>query len=94
MWVQSLVGKFKSFLPPLKEVLSENGVGSYSRYSGFLIVIAVIVWVSYLVIRNHAFPDMAGPTAFLAGGQAQYAANQVKLVVAAVKGDRPNVTQP
>lgn len=92
MWFQSLAEKFKSFLPPLKEVLSENGVGSYSRYSGFLIVVSVIVWVSYLIIRNHAFPDMAGPTAFLAGGQAQYAANQVKMIVAAGRGGSSDVS--
>lgn len=75
----------KAILPPLKEVLSEDGVGSYSRYTGFIIVLATLAWVTYLVIHNHAFPDMTGPTAFIAGGQSAYAANQAKHIVAAAK---------
>lgn len=94
--IKSVFSKVKSLSallpPPLREVLSENGIGSYSRYSGFLIIIATICWVSYLVIHNKAFPDMTGPTAFVAGGQAQYAANQIKLIVAASKGNTPTAT--
>lgn len=82
--------KLNSYLPPpLREVLSENGTGSYSRVSGMLIVVATISWVTYLVIHNHAMPDMGGPTAFIAGGQTQYAANQIKNVVAAAQGNNP-----
>lgn len=92
--VRNTLSKFKGFLPPLKEVLSENGVGSYSRYSGMIIVLATIAWVTYLVIHNHAMPDMAGPTAFVAGGQTQYAASQVKHVVAAVKGAQVGQATP
>lgn len=69
----------KFFPPPLREILSENGVGSYSRVSSFTIVVATIFWVTYLVIHNHAMPDMAGPTAFIAGGSgSQYGLNQIK----------------
>lgn len=75
----------KGFMPPLREVLSEDGIGSYSRYTGFLIVIFTLFWVTYLVFHNHAFPDMDGPTAFVAGGQSAYAANQVKRIAAAAK---------
>jgi hypothetical protein len=77
--------KLKSMLPPLKEVLSEDGIGSYSRYTGFIVVLATVGWVTFIVIHNHAFPDMAGPSSFMATGQAQYVANQVKRIAAAAK---------
>lgn len=79
------IKKFASVLPPLKEVLSEDGVGSYSRYSGFVVILATICWITFLVIKNHAFPDMAGPASFMASGQASYVANQAKRVTAALK---------
>src|SRR5271170_6782211 len=88
-------GKASNYLPPpLREVLSENGYGSYSRVSGMLVVLFTLGWVTYLVAHNHAFPDMSGPTAFLAGGQTQYAANQIKNVVSAAKGNNPTPTVP
>lgn len=82
------VGKLSKYLPPpIREVLSEpNGQGSYSRVSGMMTVIATICWVTYLVVHNHALPDMAGPAAFLGAGQAQYATNKI---VTVLKGD-PN----
>lgn len=84
--LKSLFAKAHNWLPPsLREVLSEDGVGSYSRFSGFFIIVATVCWVTFLVIKNHAFPDMTGATAFIAGGQAQYVANQAKRVVAAAK---------
>lgn len=87
--IMRVIGKVKGlqrFLPPsLREVLSEDGVGSYSRYSGFLVVCACILWVSFLVVKNHSIPDMGGVSTFLAAGQSQYAANQLKKVVAASK---------
>lgn len=78
----------RSILPPLKEVLSENGVGSYSRYTGFAIVMATIGWVSYLVIRTHALPDLSGPALFIASGQSSYGLNQMKHVAAAARAVR------
>lgn len=66
--------------PPLREILSEpDGTGSYSRTTGFLIVLFTLGWTTYLVIKNHAFPDMTGPTLFIGGGAgSQYAINQAK----------------
>lgn len=79
------ISKIKSTFPPLREVLSEDGVGSYSRVTGFVIIVSTLGWVTFLVIKNHAFPDMTGPTAFMAGGQTQYGLNQMKRIAAAVK---------
>ena len=92
--ISNLIAKGKSIFPPLKEVLSEDGVGSYSRYTGFLIVLATLAWITFLVVKNHAFPDMEGPTFFMAGGQAQYAINQAKRVMAAAKDNPTSANNP
>lgn len=97
--IKSIFSKVKSLEallpPPLREVLSENGVGSYSRYTGFLIVTFTLGWTTYLVLKNHAFPDMTGPTLFIGGGAGtQYAVNQIKNVAAAAKSGLPNNTTP
>ena len=76
----------KSFIQHCKEALSEDGVGSYSRYCGAACVSAAILWVSYLVFKNHALPDLGGVSTFIASGNAAYAANQAKKIAAAMKG--------
>ena len=79
------------FLPPsLREALSEDGVASYSRYSGFLVVSACVMWVSFLVVRNHTIPDVGGLAEIITAGNSAYVANQVKRVVAANKTGVPN----
>lgn len=97
--IKSVFSKVKSLEallpPPLREVLSENGVGSYSRYTGFLIIAFTLGWTTYLVIKNHAFPDMTGPTLFISGGAgSQYAINQIKNVAAAAKSGIANNNIP
>lgn len=63
----------------LKDSLSEpEGNASFSRISAGVIISAVIVWVSYLVFKTNAMPDLAGPTLFLTGGaSATYGINKV-----------------
>lgn len=99
--IKSIIGKVKSLQslmpPPLREILSEaDGTGSYSRTTGFMIVLATLGWTTYLVLHNHAFPDMTGPTLFIGGGAGtQYAANQIKNVAAALKtGVAPGTPAP
>jgi hypothetical protein len=78
-------------LPPLREVLSEDGIGSYSRYLGFWTAIFIFGWISYVVVHNHALPvDMTGPGTFLVAGQSAYAANQAKKVASALKPNTPS----
>lgn len=85
----------KVHFPPIREVLSEDGVGSYSRYLGFWTAVFVFGWVTYIVIHNHKLPeDMTGPTTFLVGGQSAYAANQAKKVAAAVAGTKSPAPTP
>jgi hypothetical protein len=99
--VKSIIGKVKSLQallpPPLREILSEaDGTGSYSRTVGFMIVVATLGWTTYLVLHNHAFPDMTGPTLFIGGGAGtSYGLNQMKNVAAAVKtGIAPGTPAP
>lgn len=87
MTLISRLANLKNFMPPLKEVLSENGVGSYSRYVGFLIVVSTIFWITYLVLHTKTLPDLVGPTLWVTGAAGgHYAINQGKSVVAAWKG--------
>lgn len=49
----------------LKSVFSEEGEGSYSRCASGALVLATIVWVSHVVLKTHALPDLTGPSAFI-----------------------------
>ena len=83
------IGKFarESFSEP-------SGAGSFSRVSGAAIISSVIFWVTYLVLKNHALPDLAGPTLFLTGGtSATYGTNKVSTAISGrVKDSTTTVT--
>jgi hypothetical protein len=67
-----------------REALTENGKGSYSRLTGSAIVFFTLGWITYLVIRNKALPDLGGASLFISvGAGTHYAINQV---TAAIKG--------
>lgn len=85
MSITDIFKKATQILPPLKEVLSENGVGSYARYSGFIITLSTIAWVTFLVAKNHALPDLEGPSLFIAAGQGSYGLGQIKHVAEAAR---------
>lgn len=46
---------------------------------------AVILWVSYLVLKNHTLPDLAGPAYLLGGSGAMNVAHKMEDIIAAVK---------
>jgi len=73
--------------PPLREILSEaDGSGSYSRTTGFMIIVTVLTLLVFIVVKTHAFPDMTGPTVFVTGGAGTgYGINQLKNIAAAAK---------
>jgi hypothetical protein len=85
---------WNKFIGYLRECISEDGVGSYSRLSGLLVVLSSIAWVSYVVIRTHSIPDLGGVTGFIAGGNSMYAANQAKKIASAIKGTAPQTPNP
>jgi len=74
----------------IREALSENDKGSYSRLSGLIAVVSSVGWVTYVVIKTKALPDFGGVTVFITGANAAYAANQAKHVVSVMKGSVQN----
>ncbi len=48
----------------VKRLFSASDEASFSRFAAFLALLAVIVWVSYLVLKKQAMPDMTGPIGF------------------------------
>lgn len=85
MQFQQLAGVYRFF----KEALSEpSGTGSFSRISAGLIVVSVVTWISFLVFKNHAMPDLAGPSLFLStGAGATYGVNKTVTALSGVVKD-------
>jgi hypothetical protein len=77
----------------LKQALSEDGVGSYSRYCGAFSVVVAAIWVTYLMVTTKHMPDLGGPATWITAGQSAYAANQAKKVASAIKGSSTTDTQ-
>ncbi len=70
----------------LREVFSEDGQGSYSRLAAGAIVLSVLSWVTYLVFKNHAIPDLTGPSWFLVTGTGiHYGTNKAPDIMAAFR---------
>lgn len=90
------VRRFFPKMPLLEKVLSEpDGTPSYGRYSGFLIIVSTLLWVTYVVIKTGSLPDLAGPTTFITfGSGTHYGINQAKKVVAAMRGTPEESQEP
>lgn len=62
----------------LKKALSEqDGAPSMSRYTAFLITVATIGWVTYVVGHTGGLPDLTSASLFVGGGATPYVANKV-----------------
>ena len=71
----------------LKSSFSEpTGEGSASRVIAGSVTGAVLVWVSYLVVKNNTLPDLTSASLFLAAGSGAYAGNKISK---AFKNDSP-----
>jgi len=44
----------------LADAHSDNGVASWSRIAGSVILVAEMAWVSFMVYINHVIPDLSG----------------------------------
>lgn len=82
-----LAGFYNMFPAHLREALSEDGVGSYSRYAGAFSIVVAAIWVTYVVVKTGHLPDLGGVATWVTSGQAPYAANQAKKVASAIKGN-------
>ena len=63
----------------LKGVFSESdGTPSYGRLSSGAITLFTCAWVTHVVLKTHAIPDLGGPAMFVGvGSGAQYGVNKV-----------------
>lgn len=72
-----------------KQILSENGQGSYSRVASLIIVVATVTWVTALLIKHWAMPDMTGPASFMTTGVGiHYGTNKASDLISAWKGNK------
>jgi hypothetical protein len=79
------------FFSFMKSVLSEDGQGSYSRTAAMAIVLASIGWVSHVVWKTHALPDLTGVSAFVCSTVGfHYGVNKASDIIGAIKGTTPN----
>ena len=61
------------FFKFLRSVFSESdGTGSWSRIASCVALIAVVGWVTYIIVSTKAIPSLDGPISFIA---APYAIN-------------------
>lgn len=85
MW-SWIIGKLSS-LKPLsflgKALAEQDGTPSTSRLTAFLVTIAAIGWITFVVIHTGALPDLTSASIFIAGGHGGYAANKLSEVLGA-----------
>ena len=71
----------EKFFAFIKSTFSEpDGTGSASRVLAGSTVASCLVWISYIVIRTHALPDLGGASLFVSSGFSGYAVNKVSCV--------------
>ena len=78
----------RSLFSFLKSVLSESdGTGSWTRLGSCLIVLSTLGWITHVVWKTHAIPDLGGATAFMTTGSGvMYGTNKLSSVVSAITG--------
>ena len=78
----------------IREILSEpgpNGTLSWGRCAATVSLLASIVWVTRLILLNHALPDLSGASAFAI---APYAANKVAMAAQSFSNPTPPTAPP
>lgn len=78
----------KSLFGFLRSVFSESdGTGSWSRIGSLLIVLSTLAWVTHVVWKTHAIPDLGGATGFMTTGAGTlYATNKASSIMSAITG--------
>lgn len=52
--------------PVLRQLFSSSSQVSFGRVGAAVALLFVCVWVTYLVLKTHSLPDLAGPAVFIA----------------------------
>jgi len=66
----------------LRSTFSEaDGSASASRVLAGSTILATLGWVTYLVLQNHALPDLGGASMFVTSGFSGYAVNKISVAV-------------
>lgn len=62
----------------IKQAISEqDGTPSMSRYTAFLVTVATIGWVTFVVVHTGVLPDLTSASLFIAAGHGGYVANKI-----------------
>ena len=56
----------------IKDLFQDGGKWSLSRITSGITIVAVVAWVSFLVLKTHTLPDLDGPALFSGSGAAHY----------------------
>lgn len=82
------------FIEFVRSVFSDNGTGSFSRVTSFLVVASVLGWITRVVFKTNAIPDLSGAAMFLTTGVGVlYGTNKLPAIIDAVKGKDSVTTQ-
>jgi hypothetical protein len=66
----------------LSSTFSEaDGSASASRVLAGSTVLATLGWITYLVIKTHALPDLGGASMFVASGFSGYGVNKLSSAI-------------
>lgn len=79
----------------IKSIFSDGGTGSWSRTASFLALVASIGWVTRIVLKTQAIPQLDGVTLFVTS---MYAINQIQNAISSAFankiGGQPAPTEP
>jgi hypothetical protein len=71
----------------VKSIFSEDGQGSFSRMAQGFIVLMTCGWVTHVVWKTHAIPDLGGVSVFIGtGALGHYGLNKAESIVGAFRG--------
>lgn len=70
----------------LKACLDDNNSDiNPAHVVALALTVGVLFWVSYLVIKTHVMPDLAGPAYLLGGSGAMNVAHKMEDIIASFK---------
>lgn len=62
----------------IKSTFSESdGTGSASRVLSGAVILSTISWITYLVLKNNALPDLSSASLFVGSGSSIYGMNKL-----------------